>query len=92
MRRSAWNARASNGGSVPLRADIKGTELPPANIQYIDTTWKAIDCTTNLANLQSLEWDLLLMDCLFKNYLEMAAFMLTKIANVILELNAQSFN
>ena len=27
-----WNARASNGGSVPLRADIKGTELPPANI------------------------------------------------------------
>ena len=33
MRRSVWNARASNGeGSVPLRADIKGTELPPANI------------------------------------------------------------
>jgi len=27
-----WNARASNGGSVPLRADIKGTELPLANI------------------------------------------------------------
>jgi len=32
MRRSVCNARASNGGSVPLRADIKGTELPPANI------------------------------------------------------------
>jgi len=32
MRRSVWNARASNGGLVPLRADIKGTELPPANI------------------------------------------------------------
>jgi len=32
MRRSGCNARASNGGSVPLRADIKGTELPPANI------------------------------------------------------------
>ena len=28
------NAGASNGaaGSVPLRSDIKGTELPPANI------------------------------------------------------------
>ena len=32
MRQSVCNARASNGGSVPLRADIKGTELPPANI------------------------------------------------------------
>jgi len=32
MRRIVCNARASNGGSVPLRADIKGTELPPANI------------------------------------------------------------
>jgi len=32
MKRSVWNARASNGGSVPLRADIKGTELPPANM------------------------------------------------------------
>ena len=30
MRRSVWNAHASNGGSIPLRADIKGTELPPA--------------------------------------------------------------
>jgi len=26
------NAGASNAGSVPLRLDIKGTELPPANI------------------------------------------------------------
>jgi len=28
MRRSVCNARASNGGSVPLRAYIKGIELP----------------------------------------------------------------
>ena len=34
------------GGAVPLCADIKGTELPPC--QYIDTTWKAIDCATTL--------------------------------------------
>jgi len=27
-----WNACASNGGSVPLNADIKGMQLPPANI------------------------------------------------------------
>ena len=26
------NAGASNVGSVPLHSDIKGTELPPANI------------------------------------------------------------
>jgi len=26
------NAGASNGGAVPLRSDIKGTELPSANI------------------------------------------------------------
>jgi len=32
MRQRVCNARASNGGSVPLRADIKGTGLPPANI------------------------------------------------------------
>jgi len=32
MRRSEWNARDSNGGVGPLRADIKGTELSPANI------------------------------------------------------------
>jgi len=32
MKRTVWNARPSNWGSVPLRADIKGTELPPANI------------------------------------------------------------
>ena len=39
----------SNGESVPLRADIKGTELPLSIIQaYIDTTRKAIDCATTL--------------------------------------------
>jgi len=32
MRRSVWNAIASNGGSVPLRADVKGTQLSTANI------------------------------------------------------------
>ena len=32
MRRSRCNARASNGGSVHLRSDIKGRELPPDNI------------------------------------------------------------
>jgi len=32
--------------SVLLRADIKRTELPPANI--FDTTRKAIDCATTL--------------------------------------------
>ena len=33
-------------GSVPLRSDIKGTELPPC--KYINTTRKAIDCATTL--------------------------------------------
>jgi len=33
-------------GSVPLRADIKETELPLPKI--IDTTRKAIDCATTL--------------------------------------------
>jgi len=32
-------------GSFPLRSDIKGTELPPADIL---TTRKAIDCATTL--------------------------------------------
>jgi len=32
MWRSVCKARASNGGSVPLRSDVKGTELPPANV------------------------------------------------------------
>ena len=38
--------RCFHRGSVPLRSDIKGTELPPC--QYIDTPRKAIDCATTL--------------------------------------------
>ena len=34
-------------GSVPLRLDIKGTELPPP-CQYIDTIRIAIDCATTV--------------------------------------------
>ena len=48
MRRSVCNARASNGVGPLLRSSIKGTELPPANRPYIDTTRKAIDCDTTL--------------------------------------------
>ena len=32
MRQSVCNARASNGGSVPLHSGIKGREIPPGNI------------------------------------------------------------
>jgi len=38
--------RCFQWGSVPLRSDIKGTELPLPI--YIDTTRKAIDCATTL--------------------------------------------
>jgi len=38
------NARASNGGSVPLRSDIRGTELSHANMLIPMT----IDCATTL--------------------------------------------
>jgi len=39
--------RCFQSGPVPLRSDIKGTVLSPANI-IIDTTRKAIDCATTL--------------------------------------------
>jgi len=38
--------RCFQWGSVPLHTDIKRTELPPW--KYIDTTRKAIDCTTTM--------------------------------------------
>ena len=46
--------RCFQWGSVPLRSDIKGTELQEGvgqlepRYQYIDTTRKAIDCATTL--------------------------------------------
>jgi len=79
-------------GGRSLCVLISREQSYPLPISNILTPLERQLIVSNLANLQSLEWDLLLMDCLFKNYLEMAAFMLTKIANVILELNAQSFN
>ena len=42
-------------GSVPLRSDIKGTELTPC--QYIDTTRKAIDCATTLPLRGFIQWN-----------------------------------
>jgi len=52
MRRSVWNARASNGGGLAhLRVDIKGTELPPANI--------LIPLERQLTALQLCRWQFL---------------------------------
>jgi len=60
MRRSVCNTGASNAGPIPLRSDIKGTDLPPANI--------LIPLERQLIALQLCRWQFLYNETLHQPF------------------------